>query len=159
MDIRIGQGRDIHRLVPNRPLIIGGTRIENALGLYGHSDADVLVHAIIDALLGSLALGDIGGHFPDTDEKYRGADSIALLKHAAELVRSKGYDIANLDSTVTAQRPKLAPHIMTMRKNIADALSIDIDRVSVKAKTNEGMDAAGRCEAIEADAVVLVINK
>ena len=153
---RIGEGHDIHRLVPDRDLIIGGVKLEHTLGLLGHSDADVLAHAITDALLGAAALGDIGRHFPDTDESFKGADSLVLLAHAAKLVRGEGYEIANVDSTVVAQRPKLAPHIDEMRIRLAEAMGIDASQVSVKAKTNEGLDAAGRCEAIETHAAALI---
>jgi len=157
VNIRIGQGRDIHRLVEGRKCIIGGVEIDNGgIGLYGHSDADVLVHAIIDALLGSLALGDIGRHFSDTDPKYKDADSMKLLEHTVGLIYEAGYAIVNIDSTVTAQKPKLAPHIDAMRENIARVLGLEISQVSVKAKTNEKLDAVGRLEAIEADAVVLI---
>ena len=155
---RIGEGHDIHRLVPDRELILGGVKLDFELGLLGHSDADALCHAITDALLGAAALGDIGRHFPDTDPQYKGADSLKLLKATAELVRSAGYEIGNIDSTVVAQKPKMAPHIDTMRENIAAALGIDISCVSVKAKTNEKLDAVGRMEAIECHAVTILYN-
>jgi len=153
---RIGEGHDIHRLVPDRDLIIGGVKLEHTMGLLGHSDADVLAHAITDALLGAAALGDIGRHFPDTDESFKGADSLMLLGRAAELVRNEGYEIANIDSTVVAQRPKLAPHIDEMRRRLAEAMGIDVTQVSVKAKTNEGLDSVGSCAAIETHAAALI---
>ena len=154
--MRIGQGYDLHRLVPDRDLILGGVKIPYELGLLGHSDADVLAHAIIDAIFGAVADGDIGRHFPDTDPKYKGADSIMLLKEAGEILKNKGYKILNIDSTIIAQAPKLAPHVDLMRENIADALSMPVLDVSIKAKTNEGVDATGKKEAIQAFAVILV---
>ncbi len=154
--IRIGEGYDVHRLVPGRKLIIGGVRIEYEKGLLGHSDADVLSHAVADALLGSLALGDIGYHFPDTDEKYRGADSLMLLEETAKLLKSKGFAVVNVDSTVIAQSPKLAPYIPDMRRNISKALGIDESFVSVKATTEEGLGFTGEGLGIAARAVVLV---
>jgi len=153
---RIGEGHDIHRLVPDRELILGGVKLECELGLLGHSDADGLCHAITDAILGAAALGDIGRHFPDTDERFKGADSLKLLSHAAMLVRDAGYEIGNIDSTITAQKPKMAPHIDSMRENLARALGIDVSCVSVKAKTNEKLDAVGRMEAIETFASALI---
>ena len=155
-DMRIGTGFDTHRLVESRPLIIGGVNIPYEKGLAGHSDADVLVHAVIDALFGAAALGDIGKHFPDTDERYRGADSLLLLEKATEEVRTAGYEIENIDSTVIAQAPKMAPHIDAMRENIAKAMKISIDAVSIKAKTNEHMGFTGRGEGVEARAIVLI---
>ncbi len=154
--MRIGQGYDLHKLVPERDLILGGVKVPYEKGLLGHSDADVLVHAIIDAIFGAAADGDIGRHFPDTDLKFKGADSIMLLKEAGKILKNKGYKIINIDSTVIAQAPKLAPHVDLMRKNIADALFIPLEDVSIKAKTNEGMDSTGREEAIQAQAVVLI---
>ncbi len=154
--IRVGIGYDIHKMVPDRKLIIGGVDIPYEKGLLGHSDADVLVHAVIDALFGAAALGDIGYHFPDTDPKYKGADSIFLLREAARLVREKGYEIINIDSNIIIQRPKMAPHINDMRKNIADAVDIDVEFVSVKAKTNEKLDSVGNGDGAEAEAVVLI---
>jgi len=154
--IRIGQGYDVHALVPGRPLIIGGVSIEHERGLLGHSDADVLLHAITDALLGALALGDIGHHFPDSDARYRGANSLELLRHAARLVQQAGYTVANVDSTVIAQAPRMAPHIAAMVKNIAGALAVSETAVSVKAKTTERLGFAGRGEGIAAEAVVLL---
>ena len=154
--MRVGQGYDVHRLVNGRKLILGGVEIEHSLGLLGHSDADVLLHAIADALLGAAALGDIGKHFPDTDERYRGIDSAKLLSHVGELLREKGYKITNIDSTILAQAPKLAPHIPTMRQNIADALGIGVDTVSVKATTEEKLGFTGTREGIAAQAICLI---
>ena len=154
--MRIGQGYDVHKLVSGRKLIIGGVDIPHNLGLLGHSDADVLLHAISDAILGAAALGDIGKHFPDTDEKYKGADSLVLLKEVGELVRQKGYNIINVDSTVIAQKPKLLPYIDTMRENIAKALNIPLDCVSVKATTEEKLGFTGSGEGISAHAVALI---
>ena len=154
--MRIGQGYDVHKLVSGRKLIIGGVDIPHTLGLLGHSDADVLLHAIADAILGAAALGDIGKHFPDTDEKYKGADSLVLLKNVGDLVKQKGYNIINVDSTVIAQAPKLAPHIETMRKNIALALDIDVDMVNVKATTEEKLGFTGAREGIAAQAICLI---
>jgi len=154
--MRIGHGYDVHRLVSGRKLILGGVDINYELGLLGHSDADVLVHAIMDAMLGALALGDIGQHFPDNDEKYSGADSIELLKKVGELVKDKGYTVVNIDSTVLCQRPKLKPYIQDMRAVIAAALNIDADAVSVKATTEEGLGFTGNGEGIAAHAVCLL---
>ncbi len=156
MDFRIGQGYDVHRLVEGRRLILGGVDIPYEKGLLGHSDADVLTHAIMDALLGACALGDIGKLFPDSDDAYRGADSLVLAREVARRVRELGYEISNLDSTVIAQRPKLAPHIENMRKNLADALSLDVSRVSVKATTEEGLGFTGSGEGIAATASALL---
>jgi len=156
--MRIGQGYDLHRLTEGRDLILGGVKIPHTTGLLGHSDADVLCHAIIDAIFGAAAAGDIGRHFPDTDPEYKGADSIKLLALAGEILQNKGYKILNIDSTVIAQAPKLAPHVDFMRKNISDALSLPVDCVSIKAKTNEGVDATGKKEAIQAFAVILIDN-
>jgi 2-C-methyl-D-erythritol 2,4-cyclodiphosphate synthase len=155
--IRIGHGYDVHKLVEGRKLILGGVEIENnGIGLLGHSDADVLLHAISDSLLGAAALGDIGKHFPDTDERYKGADSLELLKNVNELLKDKGYHTVNIDATVLAQAPKLAPHIMKMRENIANALSVDIDRISVKATTEEGLGFTGTKQGIAAHSVCLI---
>lgn len=154
--MRVGQGYDVHRLVNGRKLILGGVKIEHTLGLLGHSDADVLLHAISDALLGAAALGDIGKHFPDTDERYRGIDSAKLLSHVGILLREKGYTIINIDSTILAQAPKLAPHIPAMRQNIADALGINVDMVSVKATTEEKLGFTGTREGIAAQAICLI---
>ena len=158
MNIRIGEGWDTHALVEGRALILGGVQIPFAKGLLGHSDADALLHAITDALFGAAAMGDIGTHFPDTDAAFKGADSLALLREAACLVRAKGYAIVNMDSTVIAQAPKLAPHIAAMRQNIAQALGIDVDCVNVKAKTAEKMGPVGEGRAMEARAVVLLVR-
>lgn len=154
---RIGQGWDLHALVPGRPLIVGGVRIEHSHGLLGHSDADVLLHAITDALLGAAALGDIGRHFPDTDPAYAGCDSMDLLKEAARKVREAGFAIGNLDATLIAQAPRMAPHIPAMIERIAGALAIDGHCVNIKAKTSERLGHLGRGEAIAADAVALLV--
>ena len=156
MNIRIGEGWDVHALVPGRKLVIGGVDIAHPMGLLGHSDADVLLHAITDALLGAAALGDIGRHFPDTDPEFRGADSARLLTEAARRVRVAGYEIGNVDSTVVAQAPRLATHIPTMCTAIAAALGVSEDRVNVKAKTAERMGPVGQGLAMEARAVVLL---
>ncbi|WP_323072379.1 2-C-methyl-D-erythritol 2,4-cyclodiphosphate synthase [Mycetohabitans endofungorum] len=158
MNLRIGQGYDVHALVPGRPLILGGVTVPYECGLLGHSDADALLHAITDALLGAAALGDIGRHFPDTDPHFAGADSRVLLREAAQRVAQAGYRIVNVDSTVIAQQPKLANHIPAMRENIAADLSLGGDAVNVKAKTNEKLGYLGRGEAIEAQAVVLLAS-
>ena len=155
---RIGEGWDLHVLVTGRKLILGGVEIAHTHGLLGHSDADALCHAITDALFGAAALGDIGHHFPDTDERFRGADSIALLAEAARRVRGAGWDIGNIDSTVIAQAPKLAPHIAAMRQRIAQALLVPIEQVSVKAKTAEKTGPVGQGEAMEARAVCLLVR-
>ncbi len=159
MDLRIGEGWDIHALVPGRKLIIGGVEIPHTLGLLGHSDADVLLHAITDALLGAAALGDIGSHFPDTDPEFKGADSVVLLTEAARRVRARGYEIGNIDSTVIAQAPRLAPHIPGMRARIAAALGLCEDQVNVKAKTAERMGPVGQGLAIEARAATLLVGR
>ena len=156
MDFRIGEGWDVHALVPGRRLVIGGVYIPHTMGLLGHSDADVLLHAITDALLGAAALGDIGSHFPDTDARFRGADSVVLLAEAARRVRDKGYEIGNVDSTVVAQAPRLAAHIPAMRERIAGALGLQGDQVNVKAKTAERLGPVGQGLAIEARAAVLL---
>ena len=155
-DIRVGQGYDVHALVPGRRLIVGGVEIPHTHGLLGHSDADVLLHAITDALLGAAALGDIGRHFPDTDECFRGADSLVLLREAVARVRAAGFEVCNIDSTVIAQAPRLAPHVPAMVTRIAAALGIDPSRVNVKGKTNERLGFEGRQEGIVAQAVVLL---
>ena len=157
-DFRIGQGHDVHALVPGRRLVIGGVEIPYSHGLLGHSDADVLLHAVTDALLGAAGLGDIGRHFPDSDPQWRGADSRVLLREAAARVRVAGYAIGNVDATVIAQAPRLAPHIPTMVERIAADLGIGKDRVNVKAKTTERLGFAGRGEGIEAQAVALVLG-
>lgn len=154
--MRIGHGYDVHRLVRGRDLIIGGVKIDYEFGLLGHSDADVLTHAIMDALLGAAALGDIGKHFPDSDPAYAGADSLALAKNVSALLRSNGYRIINVDSTVLAQRPKLAPFIPIMRERLAAALGVSMDDVSVKATTEEGLGFTGSGEGIAAHAVCLI---
>lgn len=154
--MRIGHGYDVHRLAAGRKCIIGGVEIAHERGLLGHSDADVLTHAVMDALLGALALGDIGKHFPDTDPRYAGADSIALLRHVAALVRGRGYRLGNLDATVLAQAPKLAPHIALMRENLAAAIGCETDCVSVKATTEEGLGFTGTKEGIAAHCVCLL---
>ena len=156
MDFRIGEGWDVHALVPGRRLVIGGVDIPHGMGLLGHSDADVLLHAITDALLGAAALGDIGSHFPDSDARFKGADSEVLLTEAARRVRDKGYAIANVDSTVVAQAPRLAAHIPAMRERIAGALGLQLDQVNVKAKTAERLGPVGQGLAMEARAVVLL---
>lgn len=157
--MRIGHGYDVHRLTEGRRLILGGVDIPYEKGLLGHSDADVLVHALMDALLGAAALGDIGKHFPDSDERYRGADSIALLKQVCKLLAEHGYCIGNVDCTVLAQRPKLAPYIPQMRENIASAMDVAADRVSVKATTEEGLGFTGEGLGIAAHAVALLMEK
>ena len=154
--LRVGEGWDTHALVPGRRLVLGGVEIPSARGLLGHSDADALLHAITDALIGAAGLGDIGQHFPDTDERFRGADSVALLQEAAARVRAAGWRIANVDSTVVAQAPKLAPHIPAMRERIAQALGLAPGEVNVKAKTAEKLGPVGMGQAIEARAVVLL---
>ena len=156
---RIGHGYDVHRLTEGRPLIIGGVNIPHEAGLLGHSDADVLVHAIMDSMLGALALGDIGKHFPDTDERYKGADSIELLRQVSKIIDNHGYSVANIDSTILAQAPKMAPHIEQMRKNVADAIGIDVSRVSVKATTEEKLGFTGEKKGISAHAVCLLTRK
>ena len=155
---RIGEGWDIHALVPGRALVLGGVHIPHATGLLGHSDADVLLHAITDALLGAAALGDIGTHFPDTDAAFRGADSIVLLTEAARRVRELGYQIGNIDSTIVAQAPRLAAHIPTMRARISAALALELDQVNVKAKTAERLGPVGQGLAMEARAVVMLLR-
>ena len=159
MNIRIGHGYDVHQLTEGRDLIIGGVNIPHHLGLLGHSDADVLLHAISDSLLGALALGDIGKHFPDTDDEYKGANSLELLACVYELVKAKGYEVGNVDATILAEAPKLAPYIPQMRLNIARALEIEIDSVSVKATTEEKLGFTGEEKGIAAHAVCLVYKK
>lgn len=154
--MRVGTGYDVHKFSENRDLIIGGVNIPYTLGLLGHSDADVLLHAIMDALLGAAALGDIGKYFPDTDNKYKNISSLVLLKEVGSLLKEKGYAIENIDSTIIAQRPKMASHIDTMRKNIADTLNIPVDSVGVKATTEEGLGFTGRGEGISAQAIALL---
>ena len=154
--MRIGQGYDVHQLVEGRKLILGGVEIPHSKGLLGHSDADVLVHAIMDAFLGACALGDIGKHFPDNNDEYKNADSIELLKKICELLKSNGYEIINVDSTIIAQNPKLAPYIDNMRENIAVACSININQISVKATTEEHLGFTGQEAGISASAVCLL---
>jgi len=156
MNFRIGEGWDTHALVPGRKLIIGGVDIPHTVGLLGHSDADVLLHAITDALLGAAALGDIGSHFPDTDARFKGADSSVLLTEVGRLLTERGWKIGNIDSTVIAQAPRLAPHIAAMRGNIAAALGLDAGQVNVKAKTAEKLGPVGQGLSMEARAVVLL---
>ncbi len=156
MSFRIGQGYDLHRLVQDRPLILGGVEIDHDKGLLGHSDADVLLHAITDALLGAAGLGDIGRHFPDTDPAYKGADSRELLGQAVQLVVKGGWAIVNVDATIIAQEPKLAPHMDRIRESVAQCIGIDLQRVNVKAKTKEGCDAVGERRAMEVHAIALL---
>lgn len=156
--MRIGYGFDIHKLVPGRPLILGGVTFEFELGLEGHSDADVLTHAIIDAILGAAALGDIGAHFPDTDPQWKGADSIILLKHCIGLIEKEGYKISNIDATVVAERPKLRARIDDIRASLALAMSLEKEQVSIKATTSEKLGFVGREEGISATAVCLIYN-
>jgi len=154
--MRVGIGYDVHPLVDGRPLVLGGVKVPFGRGLWGHSDADVLVHAIIDALLGAASLGDIGTHFPDTDPQYEGISSILLLKRAGGMLGNHGFEVENIDATILAEEPKLAPYIDEMRRNIGDALGIDREQVSVKATTSAGLGFAGRGEGIAAHAVVLI---
>ena len=158
MNFRIGEGWDVHALVPGRKLILGGVEVPHTQGLLGHSDADVLLHAITDALFGAAALGDIGRHFSDTDAQFKGADSAVLLAEAARRVRAKGFEIGNIDSTIVAQAPKLAPHIEKMRERIASVLALDVEQVNVKAKTAEKMGPVGQLQAMEARAVALLFK-
>lgn len=154
--MRIGIGYDVHRLAEGRELILGGVKIEYDYGLLGHSDADVLIHAVMDALLGAAALGDIGMHFPDTDEKYHGISSVKLLAHVAALLKEKGYGVGNVDAVIIAQKPKLAPYIQQMRETIAATLAVGIDRVSVKATTEEGLGFTGEGKGISCQAVCML---
>lgn len=158
MNFRIGHGYDVHKLVPERKLIIGGVCIPHETGLLGHSDADVLIHAIMDSLLGAAALGDIGKLFPDNDERFEGADSLELMKKVASILAYEGYEISNIDATVVAQAPKLAPYIDEMRNNIGEALGIPLENVSVKATTEEKMGFTGRREGISAHAVCIIFK-
>ena len=157
--MRIGLGYDVHKLIEGRPLIMGGVNIPHEKGLLGYSDADVLIHAIMDGMLGALALGDIGKHFPDTDEEYKGADSMKLLKCVNDLINEKGYVVNNIDSIIIAQAPKMAPHIQSMRKNIADVLNTSIDNISVKATTEEGLGFTGTKQGISAQSICLLNKK
>ena len=159
MTMRIGHGYDVHRLVEGRKLILGGVEVPHTLGLLGHSDADVLTHAVMDALLGAAALGDIGRHFPDTDPAYAGADSLKLLDHVVELLEKKGYQVGNVDATILAQKPKLAPYIEKMRDNLAARMKVDPDQVNVKATTEEKLGFTGAEEGIAAHAVALLSLK
>lgn len=155
--MRVGMGYDVHRLTEERKLILGGVEIPWEKGLLGHSDADVLVHAVMDALLGAAALGDIGKHFPDTDPAYKGISSILLLRHVTELLKKNGYAIGSVDATIIAQKPKMAPHILKMRENMAEAMGISIDCLNVKATTEEGLGFTGREDGIAAQAICLLV--
>lgn len=159
MSLRIGNGYDIHQLVSDRPLILGGVKIPHHLGLLGHSDADVLTHAIMDAMLGALSLGDIGHYFPPTDPQWKGADSIQLLAQVNQLIQSKGWQISNLDSVIVAERPKIKPHIQAMRQRLAETLQIAPEQVGIKATTNETLDAVGREEGIAVYAIALLMQR
>lgn len=154
--MRVGIGYDVHKLVEDRDLIIGGVKIPYEKGLLGHSDADVLLHAISDAILGAAALGDIGLHFPDTDKRFKGADSLKLLNETGKLIKAEGYSVVNIDATIIAQAPKMRPHIDSMRKNIADALEIDINQVNVKASTEEGLGFTGAGLGIASNAIAMI---
>lgn len=154
--MRIGMGYDVHKLVENRELILGGVNIPFEKGLLGHSDADVLLHAIMDGLLGASALGDIGKHFPDTDPKYKGISSISLLKEVGKLLKENNFEISNIDSTIIAQRPKMAPHILKMRENIAEALNISLNQINVKATTEEGLGFTGEGRGISSQSICLL---
>ena len=158
MNIRIGNGYDIHQLVEGRALILGGVEIPHTLGLLGHSDADVLTHSIMDALLGALGLGDIGHYFPPNEPKWKGANSMLLLKQVTEIIQSQGWEIGNIDSTIVAEQPKLKPHLKAMRSSLAAKMAIAIDQISIKATTNEKLGPVGREEGICAYAVVLLVN-
>lgn len=158
-NLRVGEGWDVHVLVPERPLVLGGVTIPHSHGLLGHSDADALCHAITDALFGAAAMGDIGHHFPDTDERFRGADSLALLAEAGRRIAQAGWQVLNIDSTIVAQAPKMAPHLLAMRQRISTALAIKAEQVNVKAKTAEKLGPVGQGEAIEARAVALLFSR
>lgn len=157
--MRIGMGYDVHKLVENRDLILGGVKIPYSLGLLGHSDADVLLHAIMDSLLGAAALGDIGKHFPDSDDRYKGISSIELLKYVGSLLKENDWLIENIDSTIIAQKPKMAPHIENMRKNISEALNIDIGQINIKATTEEGLGFTGEGKGISSQSICLLTKK
>ena len=157
--MRIGMGYDVHKLVEDRDLILGGVKIPYSLGLLGHSDADVLLHAIMDSLLGAAALGGIGKHFPDSDHRYKGISSIELLKHVGSLLKENNWLIENIDSTIIAQKPKMAPHIENMRKNISEALNINIDQINVKATTEEGLGFTGEGKGISSQSICLLTKK
>lgn len=154
--MRIGLGYDVHKLVSDRKLILGGIEINYIKGLLGHSDADVLLHAIMDSILGAAALGDIGTHFPDTNDKYKGISSLSLLKEVGKLMQSSGYKIGNIDATIIAQRPKMSPYIPEMRKNIADTLNISLDKINIKATTEEGLGFTGSGEGISSQSICLL---
>lgn len=156
--IRIGFGNDVHRLESGRKMILGGVIVSEDIGAVGHSDADALCHAVTDAVLGAMALGDIGSHFPDSDPRWKGADSFTFLREALNLAREKGFQVSNLDCTIDLERPKLRPYIDDMRKNLAHAIGCDIDAVSIKAKTGEGVDSVGRGESVRVEAVVLMAS-
>jgi len=156
---RIGFGYDVHRLVEGRPLILGGVEIPYPFGLEGHSDADVLTHAVIDAIIGALGAGDIGQHFPDTDPKYKGVSSLSMLRTVMDMVKSDGYRLNNLDTTITAQAPKLAPHLSTMRERLAETLEASVSQINIKATTSEGLGFCGRREGMEAFAVVSLVKE
>jgi len=156
--LRVGIGNDIHRLVEGRKLILGGVEIHHERGLLGHSDGDSLTHAITDALLGAAALGDIGSHFSDRDPRWAGADSLVFLRHVRDLLEEQGFEIANVDATILAERPKMAPHISEMKVRLAEAMKISESQINVKAKTNEGLDSIGRGEAIAAQAIALIMG-
>lgn len=157
--MRVGLGYDVHKLVNDRKLIIGGVEIPHETGLLGHSDADVLIHAIMDSILGALALGDIGKHFPDTDERFKDANSMKLLEYVYNLIDSKGYKIGNIDATIIAQKPKMAPHIKQMRENISKTLKTDIENINIKATTEEGLGFTGKKEGIASQSICLLIKK
>lgn len=157
--MRVGIGYDVHKLVKDRKLIIGGVNIDYEMGLLGHSDADVLVHAIMDSILGAVSLGDIGKHFPDSDEKFKNADSMRLLEFVYDLIDKKGYKIGNIDSVIIAQSPKMAPHIQKMRENIAKTLNTDIENINIKATTEEGLGFTGKKEGIASQSICLLIKK
>jgi len=157
--MRIGEGWDVHALVPGRALVVGGVTIDHPQGLLGHSDADVLLHAITDALLGAAALGDIGSHFPDTDAQHRGADSLVLLREVGQRVRQAGYEIGNIDATIVAQAPRMAPHIGLMRERIAQTLGVAVGQINVKAKTAEKLGPVGQGQSMEARAVALITSQ
>ncbi|MST62730.1 2-C-methyl-D-erythritol 2,4-cyclodiphosphate synthase [Peptostreptococcus anaerobius] len=157
--MRVGIGYDVHKLVDNRDLIIGGVNIPHEKGLLGHSDADVLTHALIDSIFGALAVGDLGKHFPDTDPKYKGVDSLKLLKYAFKLMDEMGYKIGNLDCIIIAQAPKMAPHLDKMRKNFADILNTDLSNINIKATTEEGLGFTGNREGISSQAICLLLKK
>lgn len=159
MNIRIGNGYDIHQLAPERALILGGVEIAHELGLLGHSDADALTHAVMDAMLGALALGDIGHYFPPSDPQWKGANSLLLLEKVNELILSKGWEIGNIDATIIAERPKLKPHLQKMRETLAKTLNIECDRISIKATTNEKLDALGQEKGIAAYTVALLVTR